>query len=193
MRHFVDDDVAYLGWLADHPEGFVLNTGRNPSAAYLMLHRASCGTIRGTPARGSTFTGDYSKVCGGREELDAFARQLGGMATSCRLCLDSHPQGGGARAGSKYGPLRDYLAGRSGGQVRMAFTEVEGLVGPLPASARSHRAWWANGTLVEAQAGRRLARRVGGSSRGTSHLRARPGQELWARDARRDTPAGAAR
>lgn len=47
MRHFVDDDVAYLDWLADHPEGFVLNTGRNPSAAYLMLHRTSCGTIRG--------------------------------------------------------------------------------------------------------------------------------------------------
>jgi hypothetical protein len=154
MRHFVDDDVAYLDWLADHPEGFVLNTGRNPSAAYLMLHRASCGTIRGTPARGSTFTGDYSKVCGGREELDALADQLGGTATSCRLCLDDHQQGRGARVGGRYGPLRDYLAGQSGSQVRMTFAEVEDLVGPLPSSARLHRAWWANGSLVQAQAWR---------------------------------------
>jgi len=36
----------------------------------------------------------------------------------------------------------------------MTFAEVEDLVGPLPAAARSHRAWWANGSLVEAQAWR---------------------------------------
>jgi hypothetical protein len=154
MRHFVDDDAGYLGWLADHPQGFVLNTGRSPSAAYLMLHRASCGSIRGTPARGITFTGDYSKVCGGREELDAFARQVGGMTTSCRLCLDRQERNRGDRADGKYGPLRDYLAGCGGDRVRMTFPEVEDLVGPLPDSARSHRAWWANGNLVEAQAWR---------------------------------------
>jgi hypothetical protein len=87
MRHFVDDDAAYLGWLAEHPAGFVINTGRSPSAAYLMLHRASCGTISGVPARGATFTGDYTKVCGSRDELEAFASQLGGAAQPCSLCL----------------------------------------------------------------------------------------------------------
>jgi hypothetical protein len=66
MRHFVDDDAGYLAWLAGHPADFVINTGRSPSAAYLMLHRASCRTISGTPARGSTFTGDYTKICGDR-------------------------------------------------------------------------------------------------------------------------------
>jgi hypothetical protein len=50
MRHFVDDDAGYLAWLAGHPADFVINTGRSPSAAYLMLHRASCRTISGTPA-----------------------------------------------------------------------------------------------------------------------------------------------
>ncbi len=54
----------------------------------------------------------------------------------------------------KYDPLRDYLAGRSGDEARMTFTEVEQLVGPLPDSARNHRAWWANDNKVEALAWR---------------------------------------
>jgi hypothetical protein len=41
----------------------------------------------------------------------------------------------------KYDPLRDYLAGKTGSEVRMTFAEVEELVGPLPDSARIHRAW----------------------------------------------------
>ena len=148
MRQFVDDDAAYLDWLSGHPGGFVLNTGRSPSAAYLMLHRASCGTIRGMPARGAAFTRDYAKVCGDRDELDAFARRLGGEASACGLCL------GDGRAGGKYGPLREFLDGCAGGRVQMRFAEVENLVGQLPGSARSHRAWWANGDLVQARAWR---------------------------------------
>lgn len=87
MRHFVDDDAAYLQWVADHPGGFVINTGRHPTPTYLKLHRSSCRTIRGLPAGGSTFTGDYTKLCGEREELEAFAHQLGGAAQPCGLCL----------------------------------------------------------------------------------------------------------
>lgn len=87
VLHFVDDDAGYLEWASDHRSGFVINTGRTPTAAYLKLHRASCRTIRGAPARGSTFTGDYSKVCGDKEDLEAFARSLGGEASPCGLCL----------------------------------------------------------------------------------------------------------
>jgi hypothetical protein len=76
---------GYSDWLDRHPDGFVINTGRTPGAAYLMLHRAGCGTITGNPARGTTFTGDYAKVCG--EELEEFARHLGGHAKPCGLCL----------------------------------------------------------------------------------------------------------
>jgi hypothetical protein len=54
----------------------------------------------------------------------------------------------------KYDPLRDYLASRPGDEVRMTFAEVEKLVGPLPDSARNHRAWWANDNKVEALAWR---------------------------------------
>jgi hypothetical protein len=154
MERFVDDDPGYHDWLAHHPDGFVINTGRTPTAAYLMLHRAGCGTINGRPARGTTFTGDYAKVCGDRDELEGFARQLGGQSQPCGLCL-SHvtqplrrPSGDG-----KYAPLRDHLAGCTGTRVRMTFAEVEELVGRLPDSAHRHRAWWGNnGSNVEAQA-----------------------------------------
>jgi len=44
----------------------------------------------------------------------------------------------------KYDPLRDYLANRAGGEEPMTFGQVERLVGPLPDSAREHRAWWGN-------------------------------------------------
>ncbi len=40
----------------------------------------------------------------------------------------------------KYEPLRDYLAVCAGDQEQMRFGQVEQLVGPLPDSAREHRA-----------------------------------------------------
>jgi hypothetical protein len=145
MERFTDDDQGYLGWLARHPDGYVINTGRAPTAAYLMLHRAACGTIRGTPARGTTFTGDYVKVCGERVELEAFARRLGGEPKPCGLCLAQPGQPGRlVPAGGKYRPLRDYLGGCAGSTARMTFAELEALVGVLPDSARRHRAWWGN-------------------------------------------------
>jgi predicted dithiol-disulfide oxidoreductase (DUF899 family) len=87
VRHFVDDDPGYLRWLTHHPAAFVLNTTRTPSAAYLMLHRANCWTITRLQRRATTFTGDYSKLCGGRGELEARARRLGGTAKACGHCL----------------------------------------------------------------------------------------------------------
>jgi len=53
MDRFRDDDSGYLKWLTAHPDGFVLNAARNPTPAYLVLHRASCDTINGTPTLGS--------------------------------------------------------------------------------------------------------------------------------------------
>src|SRR5882724_6251725 len=154
VERFVDDDPGYLDWLAHHPDGFVINTGRADTSAYQMLHRAGCGTIRGRPARGTTFTGDYVKVCGERGELEGFARELGGTAQPCGLCLIQLPRvHGPVLARGKYGPLHDHLASRPGGRVRMTFGEVELLVGRLPDSAHRHRAWWGNnGSSVEARA-----------------------------------------
>jgi len=60
----------------------------------------------------------------------------------------------------KYDPLRDYLAGRLADEVKMSFADIEELVGPLPASARLHRAWWANDSKSEALAWRAAGWRV---------------------------------
>jgi hypothetical protein len=134
MRHFVDDDAGYARWLAEYPRGFVVNTFRSPSAAYLMLHRADCATISGEPARGLTFTGgEYTKVCGSREELEDFAGQLGGQTAPCGLCLRQgqlRPQDR-TRSGGRYGPLGVHLAGQAGSYLQMSFAQIEALVGPL--------------------------------------------------------------
>jgi hypothetical protein len=155
VEHFVDDDSGYSDWLVRHPDDFVINTGRTPTAAYLVMHRAGCGTISGRPASGETFTaGEYGKVCGRRDELEAFACELGGHPQPCGLCLArlDHPRRPTADRG-KYRPLREHLAGCSGSRVRMTFAEVEELVGRLPDSAHLHRAWWGNnGSNVEARA-----------------------------------------
>lgn len=87
MRHFVDDDASYLSWIADHAGSFVLNTTRSPSASYLMLHRANCWTITRLQPTATTFTGDYSKVCGERSELEAYAQTLGATASACGHCM----------------------------------------------------------------------------------------------------------
>ncbi len=48
----------------------------------------------------------------------------------------------------KYAPLTAYLRAQRGAQVRMAFAEIERVIGAkLPASASSHRAWWSNNPL----------------------------------------------
>ncbi len=76
MCIFEDDDAGYLGWVDDHQHGFVVNSFRKPDPRYVILHRASCHTIRGKPARGERWTtGDFIKACAEtRAELDQWAR-----------------------------------------------------------------------------------------------------------------------
>jgi len=52
-----------------------------------MLRWESCHGITGATAKGSTFTGDHSEVCGGQEELEAFAAELGGRAKTYGVCM----------------------------------------------------------------------------------------------------------
>src|SRR5689334_7391478 len=87
MRRFVDDDEGYLAWLEDRRDGFVLNLLRSGSSGPLMLHRATCGTIRGTPARGSRWTSDWIKLCGDQEELEQFAESQGRSVRLCGICV----------------------------------------------------------------------------------------------------------
>jgi hypothetical protein len=57
-------------------------------------------------------------------------------------------------ATGRYEPLRSYLVGCDGEEELMTFSEMERLVGPLPPSAREHRAWWGNDNKSQALAWR---------------------------------------
>ena len=85
---FKDDDAGYLSWIERHPQGLVVNTFRKPVPSYLVLHRATCGTITGTPARGNSWTRDPIKVCSeARSDLDEWAREAAGASLQpCGLC-----------------------------------------------------------------------------------------------------------
>jgi hypothetical protein len=53
----------------------------------------------------------------------------------------------------KYDPLQRYLRAQKGSRVPMTFRQVESVIGgPLPASARRHRPWWANDATGHAHA-----------------------------------------
>ena len=53
----------------------------------------------------------------------------------------------------KYDPLHRYLCAQMGSRVPMTFQQVESIIGgPLPASARRHRPWWANDAAGHAHA-----------------------------------------
>ena len=49
---------------------------------------------------------------------------------------------------AKYDPLFEHLCRADDAELEMAFDDGAALVGGLPASAASHRAWWANETAA---------------------------------------------
>jgi hypothetical protein len=94
MRTFQDDDRGYVDWLATHPQGFVINCYPNPSADYLMLHRAACTTISELGPNMEHWTHDYIKVCG--ETRGAALRwcrdYVGSEPSACQVCYPLSPQ-----------------------------------------------------------------------------------------------------
>jgi hypothetical protein len=87
MIQFVDDDSGYLSWIARNPSGWVVNSNRNPTAGYIVLHRASCSFVSGEPTRGRCWTKEYSKTCGTQPELRQWAQgRLGRQPTACSHC-----------------------------------------------------------------------------------------------------------
>jgi hypothetical protein len=86
---FADDDAAYERWLAANPPGFVVNV-LGTLGAGAKLHRATCGTISGTPVRGVTWTSaQYVKACA--RDPGALAQWLEANgarpASACGSCL----------------------------------------------------------------------------------------------------------
>jgi len=74
---FKDDDDGYLEWCTSHPNGFVVNTWRNPTASYAVLHTARCWHITKTRIKGAYTARGYKKICGDSEaELSAELHRL---------------------------------------------------------------------------------------------------------------------
>lgn len=83
MLEFNEDNGAYESWIAASPSQFVINAERSLNQNTMVLHRANCRTINGTPPRGSTWVGVYVKICGTRRELEARYPD----AHPCGICL----------------------------------------------------------------------------------------------------------
>ena len=92
MITFVGDDLSYLDWVGAHPDGLVLNVRRSASPDYVVLHRASCGSISSDKQAPGAFTARaYRKVCAITEaELKLAAksegRSDGTFSRRCGLC-----------------------------------------------------------------------------------------------------------
>jgi hypothetical protein len=131
---FVDDDRGYLAWLEAHPTGVVLNTWARPAPSYLVLHQASCRTIRGAAPENRGWTRTYGKICAdGAEELIAWASaQTGALPRVCHICdpgkaesaanaAPRHPAPAGARPTAR--TLRETF---TGAPVRMEIERLDG-------------------------------------------------------------------
>lgn len=88
MKKFIDNDEGYLKWVDNNLQGFVINCNRQPNSRYLILHRADCRTITGTPANGESWTSGYMKVCSlDPTELKNWAHQeIKGNPRHCGIC-----------------------------------------------------------------------------------------------------------
>lgn len=77
---FRGDDEGYMGWLAGHPTGYVVNAESNPRPGYLKLHHASCRYISGRPRSVGAWTErHYIKVCAPDiDALEHWAREIVG-------------------------------------------------------------------------------------------------------------------
>jgi hypothetical protein len=90
MTSFTDDDAGFFGWLDSNPEGWFINTEREPNPNYLVLHRTGgCGHFKG--AHSGDWTHLNTKICSSDQtNLDKWAKEtVRGEVTLCRDCFRS--------------------------------------------------------------------------------------------------------
>ena len=60
----------------------------------------------------------------------------------------SYQNGKTMKLKGRYAVLADWLSHQQEAEITLSFEQVEGIIGsPLPLSARTFRAWWANNTV----------------------------------------------
>ena len=88
VQRFDNDEEGYQAWCDTYPDGFVVNTRRQPTDSYKVLHRADCGWIR----KGNNFTApDYIKFCSLSEaalflEMGRDGNGQPGFSKRCSFC-----------------------------------------------------------------------------------------------------------
>jgi hypothetical protein len=99
---FLDEERAYLNWIAHHRRGFVLDCLRKPTKAHLALHRATCLEVKHNGSKRTHWTtGRHMKGCSLQlDELKTWAtEQTGSEPTCCAQCApDREPSAQEAEA-----------------------------------------------------------------------------------------------
>ena len=77
---FDEGDESFLAWMAEHPNGFVLNRrSSGKSSNYLVLHGSGCRMVSsysGVARPGAFTTRGYVKICSTElDELRSYARR----------------------------------------------------------------------------------------------------------------------
>lgn len=86
---FDNDEAAYLRWVNENPDGFVVNIDRGEQMPmYPMVHSAKHRSVS-SASIGNFTTGEYVKYCcTNLAELEAFAeRQFRLPLNRCRQCM----------------------------------------------------------------------------------------------------------
>lgn len=89
IRKFVNEEAAYLEWIAANATGFVVNTDDPLTQdSYPMVHKAQHKVIS-SPARTNYTTDRYIKICGlNLDELERFVvEQYGRQLNRCKQCM----------------------------------------------------------------------------------------------------------
>jgi hypothetical protein len=138
VEEFRDRDADYLGWVAAHRDGHVINIGRS-GRGYARLHRVTCGTITRRPP----FTGPYIKICSTvLSELDRWALQRSGAVPErCGTC---QPPGNMA-SGQQAGPVEPATSVRAG-QASEPVTPPAGQEWEIEGPGYDRRQVWLWGT-----------------------------------------------
>lgn len=89
MIIFLDEERAYLSWVAHHRTGFVLDCLRPLSKGRRTLHRAICPEIKASANKRTYWTtGRHMKACALDEQsLKAWAAETGAALKICPNCL----------------------------------------------------------------------------------------------------------
>lgn len=94
---FKNQEKQYFDWIGRHREGYVLNTTRNPSPSYMVLHRATCATVErylGKAKQGAFTERQFIKVCStSPSALRRWARANGAadFSAQCSHCAGKSP------------------------------------------------------------------------------------------------------